>query len=50
MNFLQKLNYYKSLGTVGSACFDVNTLVDKWTNEGWSIENIVKALQQVDMQ
>lgn len=50
MNFEQRLNFYKALGTVGSAQFDVKNLVSKWTNEGWSIENMVKALQQLDMQ
>ena len=50
MNFEQKLNFYKSLGTVGSANFSVDNLVSKWTNEGWSIENMVRALQQLDMQ
>ena len=50
MNIEQKLNYYKSLGTVGSANFSVESLVSKWTNEGWSVESIVRALQQLDMQ
>lgn len=50
MNVEQKLNYYRSLGTVGSAQFDVENLISKWTNEGWSLENIVKGLQQLDMQ
>ena len=50
MNLEQRLNYFKSLGTVGSANFSVESLVLKWTNEGWSVENMVKALQQLDMQ
>lgn len=50
MNLEQKLNFYKSLGTVGSANFSVETLVSQWTNQGWSMEAIVKALQQLDMQ
>lgn len=50
MNIEQKLNYYKSLGTVGSANFSVDALVSQWTNQGWSVEAIVRALQQLDMQ
>lgn len=50
MNLEQRLNYYKNLGTVGSANFNVETLIKKWTNEGWSLENIIKGLQQLDMQ
>lgn len=50
MSIEQKLNYYRALGSVGSACFDVDYLINKWTSEGWTAESIVKGLQQLDMQ
>ena len=45
-----KLNYFKSLGEVSSARFDVEKLVSNWEKEGLSLAQIVNNLIQLDMQ
>ena len=47
---IRKLNYFKSLGEVSSARFDVEKLVSNWEKEGLSLAQIVNNLIQLDMQ
>ena len=47
---LRKLNYFKSLGEVSSAHFDVKELVSNWERQGLTLSQIVSNLIQLDMQ
>lgn len=47
---LRKLNYFKTLGEVSSAHFDVNELISVWEKQGLTLTQIVSNLIQLDMQ
>lgn len=47
---LRKLNYFKNMGEVGSACFKVEELISTWEKQGLSLSQIVSNLIQLDMQ